>query len=295
MNNFDWARLMLSDGRFPITENNVDNVTRWMTAEEPTGDWYHAWNPLNINASGAGFDQFPNLETSARVTAQVIRQSNMIGIAQCLAANAATSAFSAAVVRSPWAESHYGGNPGHIAMIPVPGAVEAPGSGPAPVPAPPPAPAPPPPPPPPPPPEVNSMICHVPTGGILTARPDGSVDAFGCSFHGSMAGKPLNAPIVGIAATPTGNGYWLVAGDVGIFAFGDAVDVGPNPAKAQSQWHIGVGTDTPVIGIVASDEHGSANIAYTIIADSPSHQAASLYRIPKDGSLREPAGAYEAA
>jgi hypothetical protein len=32
----------------------------------------------------------------------------------------------------------------------------------------------------------------------------------------------LNAPIVGMAATPTGHGYWLVAADGGIFTFGDA-------------------------------------------------------------------------
>ena len=31
-----------------------------------------------------------------------------------------------------------------------------------------------------------------------------------------------NAPIVGIAATPSGAGYWLVAADGGVFAFGDA-------------------------------------------------------------------------
>jgi hypothetical protein len=37
-----------------------------------------------------------------------------------------------------------------------------------------------------------------------------------------MGGKPLNAAIVGIAATPTGNGYWEVASDGGIFAFGAA-------------------------------------------------------------------------
>jgi hypothetical protein len=32
----------------------------------------------------------------------------------------------------------------------------------------------------------------------------------------------LNKPIVGMAMTPTGRGYWLVASDGGIFAFGDA-------------------------------------------------------------------------
>ncbi|HLG93038.1 MAG TPA: CHAP domain-containing protein, partial [Acidimicrobiales bacterium] len=41
-------------------------------------------------------------------------------------------------------------------------------------------------------------------------------------FHGSMGGHPLNAPIVGMAATPDGQGYWEVASDGGIFSFGDA-------------------------------------------------------------------------
>ena len=35
-------------------------------------------------------------------------------------------------------------------------------------------------------------------------------------------GQPLNQPIVGMAATPTGKGYWLVAADGGVFTFGDA-------------------------------------------------------------------------
>jgi hypothetical protein len=33
----------------------------------------------------------------------------------------------------------------------------------------------------------------------------------------------VNAPICGIAATPTGKGYWLVGMDGGVYAFGDAV------------------------------------------------------------------------
>ena len=32
-------------------------------------------------------------------------------------------------------------------------------------------------------------------------------------------GTPLNEPIVGMAATPSGNGYWEVAADGGIFTF----------------------------------------------------------------------------
>jgi len=37
-----------------------------------------------------------------------------------------------------------------------------------------------------------------------------------------MDGAPLRRPIVGIAATPDGQGYWLVASDGGVFSFGDA-------------------------------------------------------------------------
>jgi hypothetical protein len=38
-------------------------------------------------------------------------------------------------------------------------------------------------------------------------------------FYGSMGGQPLNKPIVGMAATPDGKGYWEVASDGGLFAF----------------------------------------------------------------------------
>jgi hypothetical protein len=41
-----------------------------------------------------------------------------------------------------------------------------------------------------------------------------------------MGGQFLTRPVVGIAATPDGGGYWEVASDGGIFAFGDAVFYG---------------------------------------------------------------------
>lgn len=37
-----------------------------------------------------------------------------------------------------------------------------------------------------------------------------------------LFGTKLNAPIVGATTTPSRNGYWMVASDGGIFAFGDA-------------------------------------------------------------------------
>jgi hypothetical protein len=41
-------------------------------------------------------------------------------------------------------------------------------------------------------------------------------------FVGSAGGTPLNEPVVGMAATPDGGGYWLAASDGGIFNYGDA-------------------------------------------------------------------------
>ena len=48
-------------------------------------------------------------------------------------------------------------------------------------------------------------------------------------FFGSVGGVPLNAPIVGIAATLAHGGYWLAAADRGIYAFGDAAFYGSVP------------------------------------------------------------------
>jgi len=48
------------------------------------------------------------------------------------------------------------------------------------------------------------------------------VTAFGDAPRLGSVGGRLNRPVTGIAATPSGLGYWLVAADGGIFSFGDA-------------------------------------------------------------------------
>ena len=52
---------------------------------------------------------------------------------------------------------------------------------------------------------------------------DGGIFASGdAAFQGSIGSHTLNRPIVGMAATSTGAGYWLVAADGGIFGFNAA-------------------------------------------------------------------------
>jgi hypothetical protein len=80
--------------------------------------------------------------------------------------------------------------------------------------------------------------------GQWVVAADGGVFTYaGAPFYGSMGGRPLNAPIVGIAPTPTGAGYWLVGADGGVFAFGDAGFYGSMAGKALNK---------PVVGIAAT-------------------------------------------
>ena len=61
---------------------------------------------------------------------------------------------------------------------------------------------------------------------------------------GSMQGAPLAQPIVGMAGTGSGKGYWLVARDGGIFSFGDAAFFGSTGALRLNQPIVGI-TSTP--------------------------------------------------
>ena len=54
---------------------------------------------------------------------------------------------------------------------------------------------------------------------------------------------PLSHPVVGMAATPSGAGYWLVASDGGIFTFGDAGFFGSTGA---------VRLNRPIVGMAAT-------------------------------------------
>ncbi|MHB1847203.1 MAG: GH25 family lysozyme, partial [Deltaproteobacteria bacterium] len=72
-------------------------------------------------------------------------------------------------------------------------------------------------------PTTRTGIASRPGGGYWLTEADGGVFSYGgAPFYGSMGGKALNAPIIGIAATPDGKGYWLIAADGGVFSFGSA-------------------------------------------------------------------------
>jgi hypothetical protein len=84
------------------------------------------------------------------------------------------------------------------------------------------------------------------TYGYWLVAADGGIFAYDAPFFGSMGGKPLNAPIVGIAADPATGGYWEVASDGGLFAF-NASFFGSEGGKP---------LDAPIVGMVATPDGG---------------------------------------
>ncbi|MCL4448863.1 MAG: hypothetical protein M1152_04145, partial [Actinobacteria bacterium] len=54
----------------------------------------------------------------------------------------------------------------------------------------------------------------------------------------------LNYPIVGIASTPDGKGYWLAGADGGVFSLGDAGFYGSLPSMGPT-----VHLNHPVVGV----------------------------------------------
>ena len=72
---------------------------------------------------------------------------------------------------------------------------------------------------------AGSNIVGTATHGatVWTVTADGNVTGPRFGPHGgTLVGMPLSRPIVGMQATPSGKGYWLFAGDGGVFTFGDA-------------------------------------------------------------------------
>jgi len=111
--NYDWAHLVLSDGGWPQSSNNVTSVTQWMSSEEPASDWWHNTNPLNNGydtSSVDGLDPYPNLTVAADDVAQNLSGGLYGSVVSDLATSAAPATTTQAIIDSPWSCGHYSGS-----------------------------------------------------------------------------------------------------------------------------------------------------------------------------------------
>ncbi|WP_395245096.1 hypothetical protein ACGGZK_04670 [Agromyces sp. MMS24-K17] len=128
--NHDWAKLVLVDGAFPVTEANVTVILRWMRQENGVDNWWNRNNPLNNgngSGGGSGLGSYDTLATGAYYAADSLRRYSFYdAIEAALEAGDSADATAAAIWASPWAGSHYG-NGTHWSTRPVE-AIEAPAS-----------------------------------------------------------------------------------------------------------------------------------------------------------------------
>jgi hypothetical protein len=114
--NYDWAKLVLLSGGWPITDNNVTVLVRWMRQENGSNNWWNRNNPLNNgygSGGGGGTGHYANLIVAAQKAAENLhRHPGFAPIAAALAASSSTEVTEQAIWASPWATGHYA-NGGH--------------------------------------------------------------------------------------------------------------------------------------------------------------------------------------
>lgn len=105
---------------------------------------------------------------------------------------------------------------------------------------------------------VSSVLTATGNGSWVVGSDGGVFCSGDAQFYGSMGGKQLAAPIVGITRSWSGNGYYLIGADGGVFAFGDAIEYGSYPGLPPASRE---GTRT--FGTLAVDWGGGG---YTLVA-----------------------------
>ncbi len=122
--NHDWAKLVLLNGGWPVTDNNVTVITRWMRQENYVDSWWNRNNPLNNgwgSGGGGGLGSYPSLVVAAENAAKALHtHPGYRDIVAAFASSAPTDVTERAIWASPWASSHYAdGSHWHYTPVPV--------------------------------------------------------------------------------------------------------------------------------------------------------------------------------
>jgi hypothetical protein len=137
--------------------------------------------------------------------------------------------------------------------------------------------------------------------GYWATTSDGGVYAYGgAPFHGSMSGKPLAKPVIGLTPTPTGAGYWQLSSDGGIFSFGDAAFHGSTGAMRLNAPIVGMASTPTGRGywLVATDggifsfgdavfrgSTGAIRLNKPIVGMAPTKTGRGYWLVASDGGI----------
>jgi hypothetical protein len=148
----------------------------------------------------------------------------------------------------------------------------------------------------------GTLVLAVPAGSGSAdagAVPPNSVRAFGAASLGDLAASSPNQPVVGMATTADGGGYWLVASDGGVFSFGDAAFHGSTGNLVLTQPIVGMAGDPATGGywLVASDggvfafdapfdgSEGGQPLAQPIVGMAAMPDADGYWLVASDGGV----------
>ena len=141
-----------------------------------------------------------------------------------------------------------------------------------------------------------ALVGATPAGADAPA----TVRAFGAAAHLGAPTAALNAPIVGIGATHSGHGYWLLAQDGGIFSYGDAHFYGSTGAMHLNQPVVGIAPTPHGHGywLVASDggifsfgdahfygSTGALHVKAPIVGMTPTVSGHGYWLVASDGGI----------
>jgi hypothetical protein len=111
---------------------------------------------------------------------------------------------------------------------------------------------------------VTSTVAYditptTPGSGYYIYQGTGQITGFGndhyLNYLGDLSNAALNRPVVGMATSTDGGGYWMVAGDGGVFSYGDAPFYGSMGGQQLNMPIVGMASDGSTGGywMVASD------------------------------------------
>ncbi|MBM7502680.1 hypothetical protein ACFPER_04310 [Agromyces aurantiacus] len=110
--NYDWAKLVLVFGGWPLTDENVTLMVQWMREENGPDNWWNRNNPMNNgygSGGGSGLGSYATLVDAARYAADNLKKRSFyVDIVAGLEAGTSAATTAQAIWASPWASSHYG-------------------------------------------------------------------------------------------------------------------------------------------------------------------------------------------